>query len=77
MTRRDYEDIARVFAKTMPLSEDRYGQWADDVIAMSDMLEASNPRFDRQRFQFACASATGSLTFDLQTARILKSKETK
>lgn len=64
MQRRDYILLARVFADTRPRSNLEinsaettailYMQWAKDVIALCDMIEAGNSRFDRQLFQYAC-----------------------
>jgi hypothetical protein len=71
MTRKDYVAIARAFAKLQPFDGNLFDQWADDVRGIADVLAADNPRFDRQRFLFACASATPSLTHDLHAARIL------
>lgn len=73
MTRKHYVLLARALAHVQPMDEEpiSFQQWADDVRAIADVLAADNPRFDRQRFLFACASATPSLTHDLHAARIL------
>lgn len=55
-TKKHYEKIARVLAKERAKIETnpvKYSQWCDSVIALSDMFEEDNPRFDRLRFQYA------------------------
>lgn len=72
MTRKDYVALARAFAKVQPLDSEphHFDQWADDVRAVADILEADNPRFDRLRFLYAAASTGG--TVDAHAVRLLE-----
>lgn len=59
MTRKDYELLAGVFARTRPNPDDDeagYAAWETTIRALCDALENDNPAFNRMRFQFA---ATG------------------
>lgn len=57
MTRKDYELLAATFAATKPDPDTAmYRQWERDIRAVSDALQAENPRFDRGRFQYAATA---------------------
>lgn len=56
MTKKHYEMIAAAFAATKPEGRTAYHeeQWKYDVVALADVLERDNPRFDCARFYAAC-----------------------
>lgn len=53
MTRRHYVDVAKVIADEVESS--REAAAANIARGLADVFAADNPRFDRQRFYFACA----------------------
>lgn len=64
MTRKDYVKLAEAMHRIDPresgitfeprVHADYLTQWRCDVDAISDVLAADNPRFDRERFYRAC-----------------------
>jgi hypothetical protein len=73
MTRKHYITLAAALRRSQPFADEphHFDQWLDDVRAIANVLAADNPRFSRERFYAACASATSSLTADLETLRRL------
>ena len=54
MTRKDYAIIAEAIASIAPRDFTEAKFQARIVDALTDALEAQNPRFERGRFQAAC-----------------------
>lgn len=57
MTRKHFEALANALASTRPTPEaggERYNQWNNDVQAIANVCQGSNPNFDRGRFGAAC-----------------------
>ena len=57
MTKKHFNAIAEALLFVRPTTTKRskqWQQWQRDVKAMADVCAASNGRFDRQRFYFAC-----------------------
>lgn len=54
MTRKDYVALAKAFSDTYPTPSDfikwQYETWNKTLIAVANVLETDNPRFDRERF---------------------------
>jgi hypothetical protein len=58
MTRKDYVLIAVTLRAAKPgigAPSPAFTQWFYDVDSITNMLSADNPRFDRIRFELACA----------------------
>ena len=57
MTKKDFEALAaalRAAKPTVHKDTDRYQAWASAISAVADACQASNPRFDRDKFLRAC-----------------------
>lgn len=52
MSRKDYQALAEELSRVSPSGKDlaQVSQWRTDVIAVANVLERDNPRFDRRRF---------------------------
>jgi hypothetical protein len=57
MTRANYLKLASALAFSRPTTPGLLGevvQWRRDVLALADVLQFDNPRFNRHRFLTAC-----------------------
>jgi len=53
MTSKDYNKLAEIFASTFPSHSEEfeaYSVWHEIRGQLMEMLQADNPRFDRQKF---------------------------
>ncbi len=57
MTQKDFEAIAKAMASVETHSDDATRAWKHTVIAVSDVLSATNPRFDHGKFREAVGYA--------------------
>jgi hypothetical protein len=57
MTRKHFELVAQAFATTKPPYQEpeRETQWLLDIRLVADVLQASNPLFNRSKFLKACS----------------------
>jgi hypothetical protein len=57
LTRRHFEFIAAILAKTAPIRTKgvAFNQWAGSLVTWADHLEQTNENFNRARFLKACS----------------------